>query len=601
LKITPAHDPNDHELGKKHNLETIDIFDETAHLNETAQLFVGEDRFKARKLMAKALEEAGHLVEIEEIDNKIGYSERTHVIIEPRLTDQWFVKMKSLAEKALKVVRDEDIKFFPKHQENTYYHWLDNIRDWCISRQLWWGQRIPAYYLKDGKAIVAKTKEAALEKAKTMTGNDALTMDDLRQDDDVVDTWFSSWLWPMSVFDGFEDKTELDYYYPTKVVVTGADIIFFWVARMIMAGMEFEGQKPFDAVYFTGMVRDEQRRKMSKSLGNSPDALKLIEKYGADGVRVGMLFCSPAGGDLLFNEELCEQGAKFCNKIWNALRLVKGWEVVGGKNEENQPAIDWFENKLQETLHTLENRYDQYRISEALKTSYSFVWTDFCSDYLEMIKPPYQKPIDLYTYETTVAFFEEILKMLHPLMPFITEEIYHQLREREAKDGVVVADFPKAGDFDEVIIAKGDRAKEIMSAVKNVRAKFGISPHKPLAAYAKVANEADYTDFHPIIVNKATLKGLEFVTEEPADTVNFLIGNDTFYVATEIEIDVAAEKAKLEEELKYHQGFKQKIEKKLSNERFVNNAPEAVVAGERKKMADSAAKITAIEEALAKL
>ena len=600
LKITPAHDPNDFELGKKHNLETIDIFDDEAKLNEKAQLFVGEDRFKARKLMVVKLEETGDLIKFEEIDNKIGYSERTHVVIEPRLTEQWFLKMKDLAEPAINAVRSGDIVFSPDYQKNTYFHWMENVRDWCISRQLWWGQRIPAYYLKDGSMVIAETAEEALKLAKKQTGNSKLTASDLRQDEDVVDTWFSSWLWPISVFDGFESKEEVDYYYPTKVLVTGADIIFFWVARMIIAGIEYKGTKPFDHVYFTGMVRDPQRRKMSKSLGNSPDALKLIEDFGADGVRVGMLMCSPAGGDLLFKEELCEQGRNFCNKMWNALRLVKGWEVKPGENAENKPAITWFAHKFNKVLEEYEDQLSQYRLSEALKTGYSFIWQDFFSDYLEMIKPTYGEPIDEKTYEATIWFFEDLMKMLHPIIPFITEEIYQALRERKKGDYIMVSDYPMLGDYNEAAIKKGEIAKEIISSVRNTRNKNGLSPKETLKAYSS-AKQEKYADFLPIILKKANLESLAFEQKDVDNTVSTIIDGDNFMVETGIEIDVEAEKKRLKEELKYAEGFKTSVMKKLGNERFVNNAPAPVLEKERQKLADAEGKIKQLTESLEKL
>ncbi len=601
LKITPAHDPNDFELGKKHNLETINIFTDDAKLNEAAQLFIGEDRFKARKSVVALLTEQEHLVEVEEIDNKLGYSERTHVVIEPRLTEQWFVKMKDLAQPAIDSVKDNTIKFYPDHQKNTYFHWMENVRDWCISRQLWWGQRIPAYYLADGSVFVAETAELALEEAKAKTGNNSLTAADLRQDEDVVDTWFSSWLWPISVFNGFDDPTELNYYYPTKVVVTGADIIFFWVARMIMAGYEWEDKKPFDDVYFTGMVRDPQRRKMSKSLGNSPEPLDLIAKYGADGVRVGMLLCSPAGGDLLFKEELCEQGRNFSNKIWNALRLVKGWEVNSGeRNEANQPAIIWFENKMNQVLETLENQFSQYRISEALKTIYSFIWQDFCSDYLEMIKPAYGSPIDEHTYNHTVDFFEKLLRIVHPFIPFVSEEIYQLLADRAEGEFINFSSCPEMGTYSKEEIQKGEKAKAIITNVMNIRNKNGLSPKEPLAAFASAAME-DYKDFLPIIVKRSNLSSLEFGQSNVPNTVSFIVDNDEFYVETGIEINVEEEKARLESELEYANGFKVKTEKKLQNERFVSNAPEAVVNSEKQKLADAVEKIKILEDSLAKL
>jgi len=600
LKVTPAHDTNDFAIGKRHNLEVIDTLDAEGKLNEKAQIFVGEDRFKARKLVVNALKNAGHLVKIEEINHKVGHSERTHVVIEPRLTDQWFVNMKHLAEPAKEAVDNGYVEFFPEHFKNTYFHWMNNITDWCISRQLWWGQRIPAYYLEDGFCVVAKSKEEALEKAKTQTGRQDLTLADLRQDEDVVDTWFSSWLWPMSVFNGFESKEELNYYFPTNVLVTGFDIIFFWVARMIMAGIEWENDRPFKHVYFTGMVRDEQRRKMSKSLGNSPDPLDLIAKYGADGVRVGMLMCAPAGGDLLFTNDLCEQGSKFSNKIWNAFRLVKGWEVKEGKNENNLPAIKWIENKYNKVLEDVEKSYEKYRLSEALNNLYSFTWTDFFSTYLEMIKPPYGEPIDAYTHKVTINFFEKLMKTLHPIMPFITEEIYHLLQERKEKDCIVVAEYPTVKPYSEAVIAKGEVVTELFTSIRNIRNKNGLSPHKKLKAFCQ-SKEGYYKAFLPIIMKEAALESLEFESTGSENAVSFIVNNDEFFIETGVTVDVEAERKRMSEELKYNQGFKESILRKLQNERFVNNAPTAVVDNEKKKLSDAEEKIRLLEESLAKL
>jgi len=599
LKITPAHDVNDNEIGKRHNLETIDILNEDATLSEAAQHFVGEDRFKARKLVANWLEENGQLVKVEEIKNKIGKSERTHVVIEPRLTKQWFLRMPEIAKPALDSVMDDVIEFFPKKYKNVYRHWMENIRDWCISRQLWWGQQIPAYYVEGTDEIfVAMTADEALAEAQQKLNRPELTVADLKQDEDVFDTWFSSWLWPISVFDGFEKPDEVDYYYPTNVLVTGWDIIFFWVARMIMAGYEWRNEKPFQHVYFTGMVRDKKGRKMSKSLGNSPDPLMLMEKFGADGVRMGMLMCSPAGGDLLFDDKLCEQGSMFSNKIWNALRLVKGWEVKAGENTVNKPAIEWFENRFNQVLVEVEAQYDQYRISEALKTTYSFIWNDFFSSYLEMIKPPYGEPIDAETYAATIQFFERCMQILHPIMPFITEEVYQQLKQRDTKDSICVSTYPIAKNVNETALEKGEIAKELITQIRNVRAKNGLSPKHGLKLFAKLQNNDLLEAFQPIISSQTNLDSFEFVSEEAADTTKFLIGKNEFFVDLGIEVDKDAERAKIQEEIDYLTGFKTKVEKKLSNERFVNNAPEAVVAKERQKMDDAIAKIKILEESL---
>ncbi|MCL4111328.1 UNVERIFIED_CONTAM: hypothetical protein GTU68_023181 [Idotea baltica] len=591
LKVTPAHDANDFNLGKKHKLETIDIFNDDATVNDVVGLYVGLDRFKVRKQITADLEEAGLLAKVEEITNKVGYSERTDVVVEPKLTLQWYMSMEETAKPALEAVMNDTIKFFPDKYKNTYRHWMANIRDWCISRQLWWGQRIPAFYLEDKSVFVAETIEEALA--------------DLKQDEDVVDTWFSSWLWPISVFDGFETKEEVDYYYPTAVLVTGWDIIFLWVARMVMAGYEFRGELPFKDVYFTGMVRDEKGRKMSKQLGNSPDALKLIEDYGADGVRMGMLLCSPAGGDLLFDKKLVEQGRNFSNKIWNGLRLIKGWTVEEGTNADNIPAIEWFENKFNKVLVELEEQYSQYRISEALKTTYSFIWNDFFSVYLEMIKPTYndgeQAPLDSNTYNATLSFFERLMQILHPIMPFITEEVYQQLKTRSDKESICVSVYPTAKAVDQGAIKKGEIAKELITGLRNLRASNGLSPKHDFKLWAKMENPSLLENFKAIVVKQGNLSNFEMTNNEIENTVSFLVGTDEFYVDLGIEIDKDAEKSKIQEEITYHEGFKAKIMKKLSNERFVNNAPDAVVEKERQKVADAEQKMALLKETLAKL
>ncbi len=601
LKITPAHDPNDYVLGKKHNLEIIDILNEDATLNEKAQIYVGEDRKVARKKVAKDLEEAGHLVKVEDLRHKVGFSERTKVVIEPRLTSQWFVKMKTLAEPALKSVLEEDIKFFPKNYENLYRHWMEGIHDWCISRQLWWGQRIPVWYINDDEFVVAENEAAALEKAREKTNNPNLQLADLRQEEDVVDTWFSSWLWPISVFDGFESEEELNYYYPTQVLVTGWDIIFFWVARMVMAGIEFKGEKPFSHVYFTGMVRDTQGRKMSKSLGNSPDPLDLISNFGADAVRIGLLFASPAGGDLLFDDKLCDQGRNFSNKIWNALRLIKGWEVKPGDNPINVPAMDWFENKLYKVIAETDTQYETYRISELLKQLYSFVWNDFCSVYLEMVKPDFGEPIDEFTYEKTVWFFGELMKLLHPLMPFITEEIYHQLEERSAGDCIALASYPMTAPHDETALQNGEMAKDIISRIRDIRNKQGLKQREPLKLYYNSANLHTHAEFKELIKRKAFLECFEATDQEVENSVNFMIEKDSFFVETGKTVDVETELKRLKEEQTYLTGFANSVRKKLSNERFVNNAPEAVVNKEKKKLEDAESKLQTIQATISQL
>ncbi|MDA7501696.1 valine--tRNA ligase [Chitinophagales bacterium] len=600
LKVTPAHDINDYEIGKRHKLETINILDERGCLNKRAQLFVGEDRFQARKSIVKELEAKGHIVKVEELSNKVGYSERTHVVIEPRLTIQWFLKMEELAKPALENVLNDTIKFVPAHQKNTYRHWMENIRDWCISRQLWWGQRIPVYYLDDERFVCAETPEAALQLAQEKYGKE-ITAAELKQDEDVVDTWFSSWLWPISVFDGFENKEELDYYYPGKAIVTAPDIMFFWVARMIMAGYEYMDAKPFEAVYYTGVVRDPQGRKMSKSLGNSPDPLDLIAEYGADSLRVGILLCSPAGGDLLFDPKLCEQGRNFCNKMWNACRLIKGWEINEGGDATRKPAIDWFRSRLNSTLATLENQFEQYRFSEALKNLYSFVWNDFCSDYLEMIKPEYGDAIDQETYDATVEFYEAILKMLHPFMPFISEEIYHILAERKEGEFIMMADYPATGEIDTAIMASGDRAKDIITNIRNARTKNGLSAKDRVVLHERTTKGETNDLFTEIIKRKGGISSYEETQSEIPGAVGFMSGKTEFFLDLGIELDLEAEKARIEEELKYLNGFKVSVNKKLGNERFVNNAPPVVIDKERKKLADAEEKIKLLEDSLAKL
>ena len=605
LKVTPAHDVNDYELGKKHNLETIDILNDDGTLNTAAQLYIGFDRFEARKAIIKDLDDAKHLVKIEDLPNKVGYSERTSVVIEPKLSMQWFLDMKKLGGPALENVMNDNIKFYPSKFKNTYRHWMENIKDWCISRQLWWGQQVPAFYFGEGENdyVVAKTIEEALELAKKKSNNQQLTTNNLKQDEDVVDTWFSSWLWPISVFDGFEnpDNKDIQYYYPTSVLVTAPDIIFFWVARMIMAGYEYKNEKPFDEVYFTGVVRDLQGRKMSKSLGNSPEPLDLIDQYGADGVRVGMLYSSPAGNDLLFDEKLCEQGRNFSNKIWNAMRLIKGWEIYEGKNEENEISIQWFEHKFNQVLEQLERAFKNYNLSEALKTLYNFVWDDFCSWYLEMIKPEYEKPIDRYTFNKTVEFFEKNLILLHPFMPFITEEIWHLLKERADGDDIVIAKWPVAKAADESIIEKGEIAKDIISKVREIRNKKNLKQREPLPLFVQNSNKSAYADFQQLIIKLAYLDHFRYTDTEIEDAITFISNKDKFYVTLEQEINVEEEKERLQKELDYAKGFIRSVEGKLKNEKFVNNAPEAVVANEKQKLQDGLDKIKALEEALARL
>lgn len=605
LKITPAHDANDKEIGERHQLEIIDILNDDGTLNKHGLHFDGQDRFVARKQIAKELEEKGFLIKTEDYMNKVGTSERTGAVIEPRVSVQWFLAMKELSEPALENVLNKNIEFFPAKFINTYRHWMENVRDWCISRQLYWGHRIPAWYYGDGMDdfVVAHDEAEALQQAQEKTGNENLSASDLRQDEDVLDTWFSSWLWPISVFDGINqpDNTDLRYFYPTQVLVTAPEILFFWVARMIIAGYEYEDEKPFEHVYLTGIVRDKQGRKMSKSLGNSPDPIELMEKYSADGVRVGMLLSSPAGNDLLFEEKLCEQGRNFANKVWNAMRLVKGWEVVPGENSDNRPALDWFDAKKQQTLEKLEKGYATYSLSEVLKTTYSFIWDDFCSWLLEMVKPEYGQPIDQATYDRIVGYFEDILVILHPFMPFITEEIWHILREREAGEDLIVAQWPKQKAYDPAILQQGEWAKEIISRIRDIRAKQQMSPKEAVTVYADVTDETQYAAFLPMLLRVANLDGFNFQTDHPENAFGFVVNKENFFVEAHIEVDVEAERERIEKEMDYMKGFINSIQKKLSNERFVNNAPEAVVNKERQKLADGEAKLKSLEESLARL
>ncbi len=605
LKITPAHDINDYEIGMKYNLESIDIFNDDGTLNEKAQLFIGEDRFEVRRLIVPKLEEAGNLDKIEDYTNKVGYSERTDVVIEPKLSTQWFLKMEELAKPALENVLNDNIKFHPAKYKNLYRHWMENIKDWCISRQLWWGHRIPVYYLKDGSYVVAETDEEALKLAKEKTGNASLSMTDLKQDEDVLDTWASSWLWPISLFDGSLDMNaeELKYYYPTSDLVTAPDIIFFWVARMIIAGYEFLGDKPFSNVYFTGMVRDKQRRKMSKSLGNSPDPLDLIKKYGADGVRVGMLLCSPAGNDILFDESLTEQGRNFCNKIWNAFRLVQGWEVDESaiQSESARAAIGWFENKLNDTLRIINDHFDKYRISDALMTVYTLVRDEFSGWYLEAIKPDYQKPIAKVTYDRTIAFFDQVVRVLHPFMPFISEEIYQFIEERKDGESIMVAKMPESGEVNTAELLAFDEAKEVITSVRNIRQEKNIlnkeSVHLQIVAQEGVFDK----QFLPVVQKLANVDRIEFVDKTDDTASSFRVKTTEYAVPLGDLINVEEEITKLEEELKYLEGFLRSVEKKLNNERFVSGAPEAVVNKEKQKKKDAEIKVKAIQEQLNKL
>ena len=603
LKVTPAHDINDHALGIKHNLETIDIFNDNGTLSEAAGMYVGMDRMDVRKQIERDLREANLIERVEDYDNKVGYSERTNVPIEPKLSTQWFLKMKHFADLALPPVMNDEIKFYPAKYKNTYRHWLENIKDWCISRQLWWGHRIPAYYY-DGGVAVAETAEKALEKARQQSGNNALTMDDLQQDSDCLDTWFSSWLWPISVFDGVNnpDNEEIKYYYPTSDLVTGPDIIFFWVARMIMAGYEYRKTMPFKHVYFTGIVRDKLGRKMSKSLGNSPDPLELIDKYGADGVRMGMMLAAPAGNDILFDEALCEQGRNFCNKIWNAFRLVKGWEVADTPQpEENRIAVKWFDAKLKIVNQELNDLFAKYRISEALMTTYQLFWDEFSNWYLEMIKPAYQQPIDKATFDATLRFFDTLLKMLHPFMPFISEELWQALCERKNGDSIMRQSLTVGSpdDSDTKMEQEIEAVKQIVSGVRTIRNQRNISPKEPLQLIATDAHT--HHEYDTLIIKMAHLSGIDNSQQKPADAASFMVGTNEYAIPLGHLIDTQAEMAKLEAQLEHLEGFLNSVRKKLQNERFVANAPENVVNLERKKESDTIEKIAAIKATIGKL
>ena len=604
LKVTPAHDINDYEIGLRHNLEAIDIINDNGTLNEKAQILVGEDRFVARKKIGKLLKEAGNLVKEEDYTSNVGHSERTNAVIEPKLSMQWWVKMEELVKPAYEEVMNDNIQLIPPKFKNTYRHWMENVRDWCISRQLWWGQRIPAYYLPNGEYVVAETAEEALTLAKEKTGDNNLKLEDLRQDEDVLDTWFSSWLWPMSVFDGFKDPDNEDfqYYYPTNDLVTGPDILFFWVARMIIAGFEFKGQKPFNNVYLTGIVRDAQGRKMSKSLGNSPDPLELIKNHGADGVRTGLLLSSAAGNDLLFETKLCEQGWNFGNKIWNAFRLIKGWEVVDAEpSVASKKAQEWFEARFKQAVAEMDDHFSKFRISDALMTVYKLVWDDFCSWYLEAVKPNYGDPIDKATYQTTIGFFENVLKLLHPFMPFLTEELWHQLAERDDKDCIIVAKYPEVTSFDQTVLDKAKIAFELISQIRNTRSSKGLSPKEQLKLFVKTNDKSLYEEFASIINKLGNLESMEFTTDKVDNAISFVIKSDEFFIPMEGAIDVEKEKAEIQKELDYTKGFLNSVMKKLNNERFVQNAPDKVIEMERKKQSDAEAKIKTLEDSLANL
>ena len=605
LKVTPAHDVNDYMLGEKYNLPSIDIFNDNGTLSEAAGMYIGMDRFDVRKQIEKDLEAAGLLEKTEAYTNKVGYSERTNVVIEPKLSMQWFLKMEHFAEMALPPVMNDELKFYPAKYKNTYRHWMENIKDWCISRQLWWGHRIPAYFLPEGGYVVAVTPEEALEKAKEKTGNAALTIDDLRQDEDCLDTWFSSWLWPISLFDGINNpgNEEIKYYYPTSDLVTGPDIIFFWVARMIMAGYEYEGQMPFKNVYFTGIVRDKQGRKMSKSLGNSPDPLELIEKYGADGVRMGMMLSAPAGNDILFDDALCEQGRNFCNKIWNAFRLIKGWTVDDSlqATEAARLATHWFESKQNEVAAEVADLFKKYRLSEALMAVYKLFWDEFSSWYLEMIKPAYGQGIDRATYNATLCYLDNLLHLLHPFMPFITEELWQQMYERNAEEGesLMVSALSMDTYVDTNDVAQFEVVKEVISNIRSIRLQKNIAQKEALEL--QILGENPVAEFNAVIQKMCNLSSIEVVENKAEGAASFMVGTTELAVPLGNMIDVEAEIARMEAELKRKEGFLQGVLKKLSNEKFVNNAPAAVLEMERKKQADAESIINSLKESIAAL
>lgn len=600
LKVTPAHDVNDYMLGEKYNLPSIDIFNDNGTLSEAAGLYIGMDRFDVREQIEKDLEAAGLLEKVEAYENKVGYSERTNVPIEPKLSMQWFLKMEHLAQIALEPVMNDELKFYPPKFKNTYRHWMENIKDWCLSRQLWWGHRIPAYYLPEGGYVVAETAEKALELAKEK--NPALTMADLRQDDDCLDTWFSSWLWPISLFDGINnpDNEEINYYYPTSDLVTGPDIIFFWVARMIMAGYEYRKDMPFKNVYFTGIVRDKLGRKMSKSLGNSPDPLLLIEQYGADGVRMGLMMAAPAGNDIPFDEALCEQGRNFNNKIWNAFRLIKGWTVDDtiAQPEASATAVKWFKMQLDKTIAEVDDLFSKYRLSEAMMMIYKLFWDEFSSWYLEMIKPGYQLPIDKATYDATLGFFDALLRLLHPFMPFITEELWQALEPHKDGESLMVALMPEVAPVDNAYLDAFEVVKEIVSGVRTIRLQKNI-PNKDTLALQVLGDHNDA--FNPVIAKMCNLSEITKTDDKAAGAVSFLVRTTEYAVPLGNMINVEEELAKLAEELKYQQGFLASVQKKLSNESFVSKAPAKVIEMERKKQADAESKIKSIEESIAAL
>lgn len=607
LKVTPAHDVNDYMLGEKYNLPTIDIFDPDGTISEAGGMYVGHDRFDVRKEIIEDLQQKGLVEKIEDYDNKVGYSERTKVVIEPKLSMQWFLKMDELTKPALAAVMDDDIRFYPPKFKNTYRHWMTDTKDWCISRQLWWGHRIPAYFLPEGGYVVAETPEEALQQAREKTGNESLAMTDLRPDEDCLDTWFSSWLWPISLFNGILDpgNEEINYYYPTSDLVTGPDIIFFWVARMIIAGYEFEGKMPFKNVYFTGIVRDKLGRKMSKSLGNSPDPLDLIATYGADGVRMGLMLAAPAGNDILFDDKLCETGRNFCNKVWNAFRLVKGWEVDGSATEisaESAVAIRWFDAKLKATVAEVNELMGKFRLSEALMAIYRLFWDEFSSWYLEMVKPAYGQPVATAAYDATLGFFDSLLKLMHPFMPFITEELWQNLAERRDGESIMYASIPEGecGANAEAIMSAMECAKDIVVGVRSVRAQKNLPNKEPLTLNV-VDGDAPAADMQALIAKMANLEAINAGASKDAAAASFMVGTQQYDVPLRGNIDVEAEKARINKDIEYYEGFLASVLKKLSNERFVSKAPAAVIEGERRKQADAESKLETLRAALAAL
>lgn len=603
LKVTPAHDMNDYQLGQKHQLEVVDILNEDGTLNEAAQIFIGDDRFEARKKIVKELEEKGYLVKVEDYSSEVGHSERTDVVVEPRLSLQWWVDMKKICGPALTSVADDEIKFYPAKFKNLYRHWMENIKDWCISRQLWWGHRIPTWYTPDGSFAVAATREEAFEQLKS---DSSLTIDQLKQDEDCMDTWFSSWLWPFEVFKGYSNpgNADVSYYYPTNTLVTAPEIIFFWVARMIIAGFEYQGEKPFNEVYFTGIVRDKQGRKMSKQLGNSPDLLEMIEKDGADAVRFGIMISSPAGNDLMWDPSGNEQGRFFINKMWNALKLVKMWE--GRQSAEssasagvNSFAVEWFENRLNEVRAELDNQFKDFRLSESLKTIYSLIWDDFCSWYLEWVKPGFEQPIDKGVYEKTVRFFEELLQLLHPFMPFVTEDIYHQLKERT--DDLTVKQYPATGHFDKSLSATGELLKEVITALRDTRNKNQVKPKDTIRLHIQTDNVAVYQSIESILMKQVNAESIVYTDAVVSNSITVVVQKDKFFIETTTVLDTTAQKEQLQKDLDYLKGFLLSVEKKLGNEKFVQNAKPEVIEAERKKKADAEEKIRVIEESLSSL